>query len=380
MKNKRIILVDGVSDYWGGRVASQLVKHPDWHIIGLDETPPEKEIQDLDFIQADIRNSLLIGLLREEKVDTVCHLTFIESARPSEASFDLNVMGTMKLLGACSEAGVRQVVLKSSTMVYGAQPMNSTYLDEEQPLNGTKSYGYVRDLVEIEAFVNGFRRQNPDMLITSLRFAHIVGPKSDTPMVRFLKEEEAFVLLGFDPLMQVIHEEDAAGALVYAISQQVPGVYNVAAPGVMPLWKLMGLAGKVPAPILHPLAYLAVSLLGPRYAPVDLDYLRYPCVGDLTNMKEELGYTAQYSAEEALREFAGQQRLRRFLPESLARAQDEERLRATIERRRRAREQAAKNAKRSRARKRQAGRKRAGHRTKEDVVSANAEQEIPAHG
>jgi hypothetical protein len=142
-------------------------------------------------------------------------------------------------------------------------------------------------------------------------------------------------------MMQVIHEDDAAAALVHAVRNDVPGVFNVAAKGVMPLWRLMGLAGKVPVPMLHPLAYLSVSLLGPRYAPIDIDYLRYPCVGDLSKMRTGLKFEPHYTAEEALREFAAQQRLRHYLPEAAARAYDEDRLRDTMERRRRAREQTA---------------------------------------
>ncbi len=339
MPDSRVVIVTGVSGYWGGRVATELLGQAGVHVIGLDDLPPETPIKGLDFIQTDIRNPVLVELLREEKADTVCHLAFLESARPNESAFDLNVLGTMKLLGMCAEAGVRKVVLRSSTMVYGAQPTNSLYLRENHALNGSKSYGYIRDWTEIEGFCNGFRRQYPRMVITLLRFAHIIGPKADTPMTRFLREEEAFVLLGFDPLMQVIHEDDAVGALVQAIEEDAPGVFNIAAEGVLPLWKLMGLAGKMTLPVLHTLAYLSVSLLGPRYAPIDLDYLRYPCVGDIEKMRSVLGFTPQYTAEEALREFAGQQRLRQYMPESMTRAHDEERLRHTIERRRRAREQ-----------------------------------------
>jgi UDP-glucose 4-epimerase len=222
-------------------------------------------------------------------------------------------------------------------MIYGALPSNSSFLHEDQPLNANRNYEYTRDLVEIEAFCNGFRRQTPDLLLTILRFAHIVGPKSDTPLTRFLREEQAPALLGFDPMMQIIHEADVLAALVHAVVHDVPGVFNVAAEGVLPLWKLVGLAGKLPLPVFHPLAYLGVSLFGPNYAPIALDYLRYPCVADLTRMRTELGFVPQYTAEEALREFAAQQRLRQYLPESLAMAFEEERLRDTIERRRRTR-------------------------------------------
>jgi UDP-glucose 4-epimerase len=339
MTGQRVVLVTGVAGYWGGRVAAQLVTQPGLHVIGLDDKPPAEDIKGLDFIQADIRNPLLTELLRQEAVDTVCHLAFIDSTRPNEQAFDINVMGSMQVLAAAAAAGVRKIVLQSSTLVYGAQATNSAFLRENHPLNGSRGYGNVRDMVEIEAFCNGFRGQNPNVLLTVLRFAHIVGPKCDTSMTRFLRDEEALVLLGFDPMTQVIHEADAAGALVYAVVHDVPGVFNVAADGVMPLWRLMGLAGKIAVPVFHPLAYLSVSLFGPRTAPIDIDYLRYPCVADLHKMRHELKFVPQYTADEALREFAAQQRLRSYLPESAVRAYDEERLRDTLERRRRAREQ-----------------------------------------
>jgi UDP-glucose 4-epimerase len=347
MADKRVVLVDGVAGYWGGRVAARLGAQPDLHVIGLDADPPPEDINGLDFIQADIRNPLLVELLKDEAVDTVCHLAFDESTRPSETSFDVNVMGTMKVFGACAEANVRKIVFMSSTMVYGAEPMNSAFLREEHPLNGKRSNGTVRDLVEAEGFISGFRGQALETLVTVLRFAHVVGPKCDTSMTRFLREETAPVLMGFDPMMQVIHEDDVVSAIVQAVHNDVSGTFNVAAEHGVPLFKLIGLAGKLPIPILHPLAYFGASLLGPGIAPIDLNYLRYPCIGDLRRMRTELEFTPQYTSEETLREFAAQQRLRQYMPEAAAMAFDEQRLRDTIERRRRARELAVEQADRA---------------------------------
>lgn len=357
MTNPRVILVSGVAGYWGAQVANRLLAESGsqpggqqkYHVIGLDLEPPRQEIKGLDFIQADIRNPLFVDLLRSENVHTVCHLVFTDSTRPTEASFDVNVIGTMKVLGACAEAGVSKVVLKSSMAVYGARPTNSAFLTEEHPLQGSHAYGYTRDGIEIEAFCNGFRRQVPHMILTILRFASIVGPKVDSPMTRFLREPWTPVLLGFDPLMQVIHERDVVEALVHAVLNDVPGVFNVAAEGILPLTRLMALAGKLPVPIFHLFAYWGAGALGSsglrltRYVPIELDYIRYPWVGDLTKMRQELGFTPRYTAEEALREFAGQQRLRRYIPESASLTYDEERLRDTIERRRRARARQAAN-------------------------------------
>ncbi|HEX7974860.1 MAG TPA: hypothetical protein VF498_10655, partial [Anaerolineales bacterium] len=208
---------------------------------------------------------------------------------------------------------------------------------------GSHAYGYTRDMIEIEAFCNGFRRQTSEMILTILRFSSIIGPTVDTPMTRFLREPWTPVLLGFDPLMQVIHERDVVESLVHSVLNDASGVFNVAAEGVLPLTRLMALAGKMPIPIFHLFAYWGAGALGgsglrlTRYVPIELDYIRYPWMGDLTKMRHELGFTPRYTAEEVLREFAGQQRLRRYIPESAALAYDEERLRDTIERRRRAR-------------------------------------------
>jgi UDP-glucose 4-epimerase len=362
MAEKKVVLVTGVAGYWGGQVVSRLIAEAeqredgltgisgDTHIIGLDVEPPKQEIKGLDFIQADIRNPLLIDLLKSEGVHTVCHLGFIDNGRPSEASFDINVMGTMKLLGACAEAGTRKVVIKSSTAVYGASPSNPGFLTEQHPLQGSHSRGYTRDMVEIEAFCTGFRRQQPEMILTILRFPSIVGPNADTPMIRLLKEPRSPVLLGFDPLMQVIHERDVVEALVYGILNDHPGVFNVAADGILPLTKLMSLAGRLPIPVFHLFAYWGMGLLSSsglndgRYIPIELDYIRYPWVADLTRMHKELEFMPRHTVEETLREFAGQQRLRRYVPETDALAYDEGRLHDTIERRRRAKERQMANA------------------------------------
>lgn len=341
MTDPTAVLVTGTSSFWGARAAAALVAQPDLRVIGVDATPPADSVRGLDFIQADIRNRLMEDLIRSEGVEIVLHLAFQETSRPSEAAFDFNVMGTIRLLAAAVNAGVRKVVVRSSTAVYGAHPHNPAFLTETQPLHGNRRYGYTRDQVEIEAFLNGLRQQAPHVALTVLRFAHIVGPKADTPMTRFLRDLKTPVLLGFDPMMQVIHEDDVEGALLHSILAEAPGVFNVSAGPALPLWRLVRLAGKMPLPVPHPLLYAAVAAGRTGLAPLDPDLLRYPCVADTSRMTAELGFTPRYTSEEAVREFAGNQRLSRYLPESAALAYDEERLRDTIERRARARLQHA---------------------------------------
>lgn len=345
MIGARVVLVTGVSGYWGSRVAARLVAETGYHVIGMDAESPEKGIEGLDFVRADVRNPLLVELLEVENVDTVCHLAFVETRRPSGAAFDANVMGTVKVLDACDAAGVGKVVLRSSTAVYGARPTNPALLREDHSLRGSKRWGYTRDLMEIELYCIGFRRQAPQMKVTVLRFPSIVGTAANTPMVRFLTETWAPSLLGFDPMMQLVHEEDVVGALVHAVINDVPGVFNVAAEDTLPLNKIRGLAGKSLFSVFPRFARRGMNVANKlglrtgRYAPIELDYIRYPWVGDLTRMREELGFAPRYTAEETLREFADQRRGGSYLPDSPTAARDEERLRQIIEQRRQTRMQ-----------------------------------------
>lgn len=365
MTEQRIILVDGVAGYWGGRVAERLLAEPNLHVIGLDTEPPQQG-SGLDFIHADMRNPLLVELLKEEKVHTYVHLAFIESDRPSEIAFEFNVMGAMRVLSACAEAGVKHVVLKSSTLVYGAQPGNSAFLREDHPLNAKRNFGTVRDLLEIENFAATFRSQSPEVKLTVLRFAPILGPTVDSPLTRFLRDETAPMLLGFDPVIQVIHEEDVVNALVHATLYQVPGTYNVAAQGAMPLFKLTGLAGKFPVPVFHPIAYLGESFLGPQFTSIDFDYMRYPCVGDLQRMREDLEFRPTYLAEDAVREFAALRKQKAAAPVMTPQEAEEERLRAIIERRKHIRQQVSSSEPRLRPR----------GRSEVDIVAESADSNL----
>jgi UDP-glucose 4-epimerase len=316
---KKVILVTGLKGYWSFRVAAKLVSIPEFRVLGLDKKPPEESIPDLEFIRADIRNPLTQDLIEAESVDTVVHLEFIESVRNTEKIFNANVLGTMKLIRMCAKAGVRKFVLKSSTSVYGAHATNPLFLSEDQPLDGSKRYGYNNHLVEIDSFCNGFSRQEPDLKLALLRFPNIIGPTVDT---------------GYNPLMQVIHEDDVVNALVHAVVHDWAGPVNVAAEGSIPLNKLLILAGKLPIPVFHPFVSSAVALRGTRHVPIDVDYLRYPWVADLDKMHTEFDFSPRITGEDALREFAHLRREERFLPDSLGKIYRESRLRKVLQRRR----------------------------------------------
>lgn len=307
MSEPQVILITGVAGYWGRRLAQRLLAEPGVRVVGLDREPPPEitPVPGMTYIQYDLRQRTLAEALAAAQVDTVCHLSFRPSQTHSEGAFDFNVMGTINLFGACAQAGVHKIVVKSSTAVYGARHDNPAFLRETHPLQGSRRYGTVRYQMEIEHFCRKFHHTDAAARVTVLRFANIVGPTADTPMTRFLHEAGAPVLLGFDPMMQFIHEDDVVEALAHAALADVAGVFNVAAPPPMPLTRALALAQKLPVALPHALAYWAATATPDleRYAPLPLDYVRYRWVADTEQMSQALGFTPTVPADEALRTF-----------------------------------------------------------------------------
>ena len=117
--------------------------------------------------------------------------------------------------------------------------------------------------------------------------------------------------MGFDPIIQLIHEDDVVEALVQGVIKDWSGTYNFGAEGSMPLLRIFRLLGKLPIPVFQPVIFSRNQAfegkLGRRTQsqPVDWDYLRYSCVADLEKMREDLSFFPEYSAEDAIRDFLG---------------------------------------------------------------------------
>ena len=299
------ILVTGVDQVWGRQVADRLLAEDRWHVIGLATAPPHPDLPKLDFVEAGWHNPAFSDLLISERVRVVCHLGLTYTPHPTAEAFNHNVVGTMQLLSACAQAGVKHIIIPSSTRIYGAHPDNPAFLTETDPLQANRRHGYLRDLLEIETFCQTFQAQTPDTRLTILRFAPLVGSTAEPWMIPLLTERHMLLLLGYDPLWQLLHSADALEAITHALITPVHGTFNIAAPDVMPFSRALVLAGKLPLSGPAPLVTALVSrAMRATCSPVDLDYLRYPCVADTTQMSDRFGFTPAYSAEDTLRAFA----------------------------------------------------------------------------
>ncbi len=135
----RRVLITGLDTFWGGRMAQALENEPDVEmILGLGANEPRVPLERTEFVRSDQKYSILNRIVRATQVDTIVH-TFLETNSvnvPSRALHEINVIGTLNLLAAAGTAGssVRQVVVKSSTHVYGAAETDPAWFrEEDQP-------------------------------------------------------------------------------------------------------------------------------------------------------------------------------------------------------------------------------------------------------
>jgi UDP-glucose 4-epimerase len=116
-------------------------------------------------------------------------------------------------------------------------------------------------------------------------------------------------MMGHDPLMQFVHEQDAAWALRQAVNSHATGPFNIVGKGVLPYTTVLAMLGRVPMPLPYLVArqmskaLWATQLVGSP--PSFLDFLLYLCVADGARAKRELGFSARLSIKRTIWDFLG---------------------------------------------------------------------------
>jgi UDP-glucose 4-epimerase len=257
MAGGRRILITGLSTYWGGRLAQALEGFEEVEaIIGVDSVEPRRELERTEFVKVSNQHSLLARIVRAAEIDTVVDSRLIVNsvAAPPRAVHDTNVIGTMNILAGCAGPGspVRKFVFKSSAYYYGSEQDDPAFFTEAMRRPHPPRTPLERDIIEAEEAVADFAEKNPDVEVTVLRCANVLGPDVDTAFTRMFALPLVPMVLGFDPRLQFVHEDDIVHALEHCVFNETPGVYNVAADGVLALSEAISLLGKRPAPVLPP--------------------------------------------------------------------------------------------------------------------------------
>jgi len=305
----RRVLVTGVSNPLGAEVARRLASRVE-SLFGCDVADPISALEEMDFVHADTRLSVIGKLVRQLRIDTVVHLAVVvDSPGDDRSVHETDVIGTMNVLVGASapSSPVRRLVVKSSQAIYGAGPTDPSFFAEDAINFDRSASGVTRDLLEMEQLVSEFALRTDACGVSVLRLGFRVA--EGTSLARYLSLPVVPVFTGFDPRLQLLHEDDAAEAIVRATLENHPGTFNVAGDGVVVLSQAVAVMGGRVAPVLPPY-WRWFSRVGLRaLARVDLpahiaDVLAYGSVMDTSRLQAEFGWRPAYTSRQAMDAFA----------------------------------------------------------------------------
>ena len=298
------VVVTGISGNLGRSLAKLLHKRE--RIIGIDRRPFPGKPKDIEMYQLDLRKRKAEDVFRRNDVQAVIHMGIMHDPRMNEEEHhSFNVVGTTRILEYCARYGVKKVIMLSSANVYGPSPDNSNFLTEDAPLMAASRFSEVRDLTEVDMLAYGFFWKHPDIQTVILRPVHIIGPNIKNAPSNYLRLKYPWVLAGFDPIVQLIHVDDAARAMIEALRPEAKGVYNVVGPGEVPLSSIFRELGRTVLPVPHVVARPLLELMFKYhlafFPPPELDHIQFLCAVDGSRWAKDLGWKPSFSMRETIR-------------------------------------------------------------------------------
>jgi UDP-glucose 4-epimerase len=305
------IAITGASGYYGANLIKLLRRvAPQARILGLDTRPPRPEALPDESVVVDIRDAQVAQRLRAFAPDTVVHLAFIVNPMHDEREMhDINIGGSRNVCAAVAELKPERFLTASSATAYGAWPDNPVPLTENWPTRARPEFRYAADKAELDALLQQFSQDHPDIAVSWTRPGIIYGPGVDNYLSRSILGLPVITLVdGVDLPMQFVHEEDVVAATWAILAASARGPFNVAPPDWIHLTELARELGKrtlkVPFGPMYAIAAMGWKLKIPRLEspPGILYFWKWPWVVQPRRLTEELGYTFKYSSRDTLRE------------------------------------------------------------------------------
>ena len=288
------ILVTGASSWVGGRLVRSLESRADTEVFAVDEIDPSIEFAS-DFHLSSLDVLEFAEHVISVRPTTVVHLQTLDRSAlfgPDHLQSSV-VLGAQALFGAIGRLpDVQSVIVKSDAAVYGSGPRNPSVVGEstKTPARLTR---YERSLREVESSVSQLENELRHVTFTVLRFNPIVGATIGNPLSRYLRLPAVPTLLGSDPRLQFVHEDDAIRALEHATDHPTAGTFNIGCEGQLYLSGVLRLGKRINQRLPARQFEYAMRVLRPFRASLPrhlVGLIKYGRVTDTRLMGESLGF------------------------------------------------------------------------------------------
>ena len=293
------IAISGAAGRFGNLLTRRF--HRTDNVISIDPRDFNHRPKDVTHFKTELRRRECRNVFRTRNIRAVIQLGPYHSQdhRQESSSFATAIENFSRLLDYCDKYSVEKLVLLSSANVYGARPSNPQFLREETPLLSSD----LSALRDVDMMAQSFFWKRPDIETVILRPANVTGGVGGI-MARYLRMSPVMRLMGFDPMIQLIHEEDLVSAIRLALGPGHRGIFNLAGPPPLPLSKIIERLGRKSLPVPH---FMANLFLGPlrrlgrtKLDPAYVDYLRYVCMVEDSRARTEFGYAPSRGTEETI--------------------------------------------------------------------------------
>lgn len=306
-KNHRV-LITGSAGNFGRLLTKKLLQNPKLEILSVDDRPFENAPQNLQHFELDLRRKSAFELLRKKKPDIIIHLGLIRNPhqhrRKRENAYFFNLETTSQILNLAKNIQVKKLIFLSSANLYGPSANTCGFITEEAPLHGASNNPEFRDLVSIDMMVQSFFWKMPQAKTIILRPCHIIGPHLNNAPMRYFRLETIPYLLGFDPIFQLLYEDDLLECFEKALESNAYGIYNIAGPDTAPLSCILREVGKktiaLPEKFFKALVTTTFFSKKSTFPAAELDHLKYSCLIDTTRARNELKFVPKFRIKQII--------------------------------------------------------------------------------
>src|SRR4051812_10529983 len=193
------VLITGIAGGLAQRVGERLIARGQ-AVVGVDYRPTATlggVLADVPVYQANYNKTGLEDVFRHHEFDTVLHLGRVGNLKEEVGKrFDLNVLGSRKLMNLCLSYRVRRLVVLSTFHIYGAHPHNHSPISEDEPLRAGVEFPQLADAIQLDSMATTWVYQHQAQDIVVLRPCNVIGPTLHNTMSHFLRERTVPRLAG----------------------------------------------------------------------------------------------------------------------------------------------------------------------------------------